>query len=89
MVPKVTGKNKHHPFDKPAELVEKVAGRFPQGRVLDPFCGAGGLLVGAYRLGWDVVGVDISREFCDMSEMRLSGVAPAPVQSPKLQEMLL
>ena len=63
--------HKTHPFEKPISLIAEICQAFPQGRVLDPFCGTGGLLVGAKQLGWDVVGVDISREFCDIAERRL------------------
>ena len=69
---KITSKNKQHPFDKPPELIETICGKFPPGRVVDPFCGAGGLLVGAQRLGWEVVGIDISTEFCETASSRLS-----------------
>ena len=70
-IPAITGTKKQHPFDKPPELVEEFAKAFPPGRVLDPFCGAGGLLVGARRLGWDVVGVDILQESCNTAGSRL------------------
>lgn len=69
----VSVKTKKHAFDKPPELVEKFASAFPAGRVLDPFCGAGGLLVGAQRLGWEVVGIDIDKHFCDTARLRLAG----------------
>ena len=65
-------RKRQHPFEKPPELVEKMCHAFPKGRVLDPFCGTGGLLVGAKRLGWDVVGVDIDQEFCDIAKNRLA-----------------
>ena len=62
---------KTHPFEKPSLLIAEICKAFPSGRVLDPFCGTGGLLVGVKQLGWDVVGVDISNEFCGISEHRL------------------
>ena len=68
----VSSSNKMHPFDKPPAVVQAIAGAFPIGRCLDPFCGAGGLLLGAYALGWDVVGVDVSKQFCTLAEQRLA-----------------
>ena len=87
---RVTGKERMHPFDKPVALVEKMLGGFKPGRILDPFCGAGSLLVGAQRLGWDVVGVDISREFVEIAKTRLGNGAHEPErQKVAGQESLL
>ena len=69
---RVSPSRKKHPFDKPPELVESVCKAFPPGRVIDPFCGAGGLLVGAKRLGWDVVGIDIDTKSVQTARERLS-----------------
>ena len=71
---RVSGKSKEHPFSKPPELVETILSNFPAGRILDPFCGTGGLLVGAQRLGWDVVGVEIGKQFAEVAEKRLQDV---------------
>ena len=88
--PTVRGKGKMHPFDKPVELVEKMLSGFRTGRILDPFCGAGSLLVGAQRLGWDVVGIDISREFVDIARTRLGNGTHKPArQRVEGQEELL
>ena len=71
-VKRVPPKQKRHPFDKPPELVEQMCKAFPAGRVIDPFCGAGGLLVGAKRLGWDAVGIDIDTQSVQTARERLS-----------------
>lgn len=52
-----------HPFSKPAGLARMMAKSFKPGRVLDPFCGTGGLLAGMKDLGWEIVGVDIDKEY--------------------------
>lgn len=70
---KVKSNDKTHMFEKPPEIIEKICAHFPKGRVIDPFCGTGGLLVGAHRLKWDVVGIDMERKFCDIAESRLTG----------------
>jgi len=64
--------NRNHPFEKPSGLINKCCGKFPPGRVLDPFCGTGGLLVGAQELGHEVVGIDIEEQFCKIARERLS-----------------
>lgn len=63
---------KYHAFDKPPELTQALCRNFRPGRVLDPFCGAGGLLVGARRLGWEVVGVEIDDEAAAIARERLA-----------------
>jgi len=39
--------------------------------VLDPMCGSGSTLVAAEVLGRNFVGIDISEEYCDLSQQRL------------------
>ena len=62
---RVRKSQKTHPFAKPPELVKELCHAFPPGRVLDPFCGSGGLLVGAQALGWETVGIDIDKDACE------------------------
>lgn len=73
-VKRVPPMSKTHPFEKPPELVERIAGKFKPGRVLDPFCGTGGLLVGAKSLGWEVVGIDVDKDACDIARKRLDNI---------------
>ena len=69
---KISGPKKTHAFEKPPTLVKRMCATFPPGRVLDPFCGTGGLLLGAHRIGWDVVGIDLDAEYCDIARRRLA-----------------
>lgn len=64
-------RNKTHAFEKPPELTEAICKTFRPGRVIDPFCGTGGLLVGAKRLGWNVVGIDAMSNACKIANERL------------------
>lgn len=41
--------------------------------ILDSFCGSGTTLVGAKELGRKYIGIDISHEYCQLAERRLSG----------------
>lgn len=70
---RVLPKSKTHPFEKPVGLIKKCMNDFPPGRLLDPFCGTGGLLVGAQELGHDVVGIEFNEEFVDIANKRLEG----------------
>ncbi len=63
--PKANGLVDTAPY--PEELVEQclaVGGR-PGGTVLDPFCGSGTTLRVALRKGYDAVGIDLNRDFCE------------------------
>ena len=71
-LPKPNSKGKTHPYEKPPELITQLCKSFKKGRVLDPFCGTGGLLVGAKQLGWEVEGIEISKEFCKIAQERLT-----------------
>ena len=62
---------KTHAFEKPPQLAEKLLKGFNKGlRVIDPFCGTGGLLLGAYNMGFNVVGVDIIKRNVDVAKER-------------------
>lgn len=57
----------------PQALVETCikAGCPDNGVVLDPFCGSGTTLLVAAELGRKYVGIDCSKEYCEMSRQRL------------------
>ena len=42
-----------------------------QGVVLDPMCGSGTTLLAAQNLGREYIGIDVSKEYCDLSKQRL------------------
>lgn len=46
----------------------------PKGIVLDPFVGSGSTVVAAKQLGRKYIGIDISKEYCDLTEERLNSV---------------
>ena len=39
--------------------------------VLDPFCGLGTTCMAAARLGRKYIGIDISKEYCDVADSRV------------------
>jgi site-specific DNA-methyltransferase (adenine-specific) len=62
--------NKHHPTEKPIELMETVV-NWTSGVVYDPFMGSGTTLVACERLGRSGIGVEISPEYFDVACKRV------------------
>jgi len=86
----VVGKNKEdqpakeHPAPFPLKLAEDhILSWTNKGNlVLDPMCGSGTTCVAAKKLGRDYIGIDISKEYCDLAEKRISEI-PADLFSIK------
>ena len=66
-----------HPAPYPPALAEWVAHLVcpSGGTILDPFSGSASTGVAALRNGWDYIGIDIRKEYVEMSRRRLSLVA--------------
>lgn len=62
-----------HPTQKPEYLLERIIlASTEEGQlVLDPFCGSGTTGVEAVRYGRKFIGIDISKEYIDISKRRL------------------
>jgi DNA modification methylase len=62
----------------PPDLIEPCvkAGSAAGDTVLDPFCGAGTTGLVALAKGRDFVGIDISRDYCEMAADRIRRDAP-------------
>ena len=73
---------KSHAFEKPPELVLTMCRAFEAGRVLDPFAGTGGLLIGAKQLGWEVAGIEVEKPFVDIANERLKHTIPLETLPP-------
>lgn len=72
-----------HPTEKPLKLIEKYIkiGSNEVSLILDPFMGSGTLGEACLNLNRNYIGFEISKEYCDMAEKRLS-----KVNNKKLQE---
>jgi hypothetical protein len=70
----------------PAKMVSKLADRLVEhyaldaGRILDPFCGSGAVLVAARRRGIPVTGLDINPAAALFSHVKLNGFDPAKAE---------
>jgi len=65
-----------HPAMFPEELVYRLIKLFswPGDTVLDPFNGAGTTTAVASRLGRRFIGIDMSKEYCEVAEQRLGAM---------------
>ena len=51
--------------------------------VVDPMCGSGTTCVGAKKLDRNYIGIDISKEYCDLAKKRIKEI-PADLFSSKV-----
>ncbi len=63
--------NNPHPAPFPVALIERIVSSTNAQTILDPFMGSGTTAVVAKALGRKFIGIDISPEYCRMSEERL------------------
>ena len=78
----VVGKNKEdepakgHPAPFPVKLAEDhiLSWTNKDDVVLDPMCGSGTTCVAAKKLGRNYIGIDISKEYCDLAEKRINEI---------------
>lgn len=64
---------RYHPTQKPVALFKWILSKYSKEGdiVLDPFLGSGTAAIAARELHRDYIGIDISKEYCDIAEMRL------------------
>jgi len=65
--PKIIG----HPTPKPIDVIEYIFSMFSSKTILDPFLGSGTTSVAAERLGRNSIGIEISKEYCEIAYKRL------------------
>jgi len=68
------GKNNTHPTIKPLKLIEylcKITMTPDKGIVLDPFLGSGTTAIACEILGRQWVGIEISKEYCEIAKKRI------------------
>lgn len=73
---KITYGINNHPTVKPLALMRYLIKLVtpPNGVILDPFMGSGSTLVAARQLGFKVIGVDISLEYCKLAVERVAKI---------------
>ncbi len=63
----------NHPASFPSELAERIIKIWTKkgASVLDPFLGSGSTMVAALKNDRNCVGIELSKEFCDLSKKRI------------------
>ncbi|HIG02855.1 MAG TPA: site-specific DNA-methyltransferase [Candidatus Poseidoniales archaeon] len=76
--PTVSAKRVGHPAPFPTELPRRCIEMytFTGDVVLDPFLGSGSTAIAAVECGRKFIGVDLSREYCDLAEQRIAQAEP-------------
>lgn len=72
-----------HPTVKPLSLMKYLITLLapPENALcLDPFAGSGSTLVAAKELGIDCVGIELSKEYCEIAQRRVDAVKQQPEQ---------
>lgn len=65
--------NRHHPTEKPVEVLQPLVEAFcpPGGLVLDPFCGSGSTLLAARACGRGFLGIELDHRHYRTARLRL------------------
>ncbi len=65
--------NNPHPAPFPVQLIERIIGSTMAQVVLDPFMGSGTTAIAAKNLGRSYIGIELSRDYCDLARRRIEG----------------
>jgi len=71
---KERGEGNNHPCVKPLSLIKYLVTLVtpPNGICLDPFEGSGTTFIACQELGFDHIGFEMNKEYCDIAEKRLN-----------------
>jgi site-specific DNA-methyltransferase (adenine-specific) len=67
-------KGSWHPAPFPVELASRCIQATTGDTILDPFMGSGSVAVAAKQQNKNYIGIDISKNYCEKAEERLSGI---------------
>ena len=70
-MPAPCGAEKHHPTEKPVELIAELLKVYQGRRVLDPFMGSGTTGVAAVKAGREFVGIEMDEHWFDIACRRI------------------
>lgn len=66
--------NNSHPAPFPVALIERIVSSTTATKVLDPFVGSGTTAVASKKLGRQYIGIDISKDYCELAQNRVNGM---------------
>jgi DNA modification methylase len=65
-----------HPCQMPLEVMTNIVGILPEDAlIIDPFCGSGTTGAACKKLGRDFIGIDIDKDYVELSQERISSIA--------------
>jgi site-specific DNA-methyltransferase (adenine-specific) len=69
----LSGSNEKYSRQKPINIIETICKGYsnPGDIVLDPFLGSGTTAVAALRTGRRFIGIELSKEYCDIANKRI------------------
>lgn len=73
----------HHPTVKPLSLMKYLINLImppTNGLLLDPFAGSGSTIVAATSLGYDSIGIELQKEYCEIARKRVEHEKQKPQQ---------
>lgn len=76
-----------HPAPFPVSLVDRIISSTNASIVLDPFMGSGTTALAAKKLDRNFIGIEISKEYCDLAENRLRNLGVASFGQSKNLEL--
>jgi DNA modification methylase len=85
----LSGEKNHHPTQKPNKLCRHLVRLVtpPKGRVLDPFCGSGSIIVAALEEGMTGTGIERDPEFYEIASKRVAFALSTQTAIAKSQEI--
>ena len=68
----VAPSKRHHPTEKPVDLLRTIVDAAPGGTILDPFMGSGSTAIACFKEGRRFVGCEIDRRWFDVAVERIN-----------------